>query len=65
MFADTYTVLQSCIKLDVNNVNGFIEEDPELQGLSLYKLIKKTDGTIFNNVGQVWRGLTTTSSGVV
>ncbi|CAN0182159.1 unnamed protein product [Pylaiella littoralis] len=38
----------------VNNVNGFIEEDPSLANLSLWKLMKKTEGTIFNNVGQVY-----------
>lgn len=37
---------------DVNNVNGFIEEDPSLEGLSLWKLMKKTEGSIFNNVAQ-------------
>jgi len=34
-------------------MNAFIEEDPSLQGLSLWKLMKKTEGTIFNNVAQV------------
>lgn len=40
---------------DVNNVNGFIDEDPSLAGLSLWKLMKQTDGSIFNNVAQVNR----------
>lgn len=37
---------------DVNNVNGFIAEDPSLEGLTLWKLMKNTEGSIFNNVAQ-------------
>ncbi|CAM9289403.1 unnamed protein product, partial [Hapterophycus canaliculatus] len=36
----------------VNNMNAFIDEDPSLAGLSLWKLMKRTEGTIFNNVAQ-------------
>ncbi|CAN0436677.1 unnamed protein product, partial [Hapterophycus canaliculatus] len=36
----------------VNNMNAFIDEDPSLAGLSLWKLMKQTEGTIFNNVAQ-------------
>ncbi len=38
---------------DVNNMNAFIEEDPSLQDLGLWKLMLRTEGTIFNNVAQV------------
>ena len=37
---------------DVTNSNAFIEADSSLQGLSLWKLMKKTEGTIFNNIAQ-------------
>ena len=37
---------------DVNNMNAFIEEDSSLEGLSLWQLMKRTDGTIFNNAAQ-------------
>ncbi|CAM9489143.1 unnamed protein product [Ectocarpus sp. 8 AP-2014] len=38
----------------VNNMNAFIEADPELEGLSLWKLMKQTEGTIFNNAAQIY-----------
>lgn len=47
--------LVRCLSLgstDVDNMNAFIEEDPSLAGLSLRKLVKTTEGTIFNNAAQ-------------
>eukprot|EP00903_Cladosiphon_okamuranus_P017886 g16459.t1 len=50
-------------------MNAFIEEDPSLAGLSLWKLMKKTEGTIFNNVAQIynhnlyWNSLSPTGGG--
>lgn len=44
--------LVSCLS-DVTNTNAFIEEDSSLAGLSLWKLMKATSGTVFNNVAQV------------
>ncbi|CAN0173690.1 unnamed protein product [Ectocarpus fasciculatus] len=38
----------------VNNMNAFIEADPDLEGLSLWKLMKQTEGTIFNNAAQIY-----------
>ncbi|CAM9706989.1 unnamed protein product [Scytosiphon promiscuus] len=40
--------------VDVDNMNAFIDEDPSLAGLSLTKLMEQTEGTIFNNVAQIY-----------
>lgn len=38
---------------DVDNLNGFIEEDPSLEDLNLWKIMMKSDGGLFNNAAQV------------
>lgn len=38
----------------VNNLNGFIKDDPALQGLSLEQIVKTSSGGVFNNAAQVW-----------
>lgn len=38
---------------DVTNINAFIEEDPSLEGLTIEEIMLVTDGTVFNNAGQV------------
>lgn len=38
---------------DVANINGFIEEDPSLAGMTVDEIMMVTDGTVFNNAAQV------------
>lgn len=38
----------------VNNLNGFIKDDPALQGLSLEQIVKTSSGGVFNNAAQIW-----------
>lgn len=41
---------------DVANINGFIEEDPSLAGMTVDEIMMVTDGTVFNNAAQVRLG---------
>ena len=38
----------------VTNLNNFVAENAELQGLSLEEIVLKSSGGIFNNAAQVW-----------
>src|SRR4051812_18321400 len=38
----------------VNNLNGFVKDDPSLAGKSLEDLIRTSSGKVFNNAAQVW-----------
>ncbi|CAM9169145.1 unnamed protein product [Laminaria digitata] len=54
----------------VNNLNAIIEEDPSLEGRSLWWFMRKTDGTTFNNAAQFynhnlyWNSLSPTGGGM-
>lgn len=38
---------------DIDNLNGFVEEDASLEGLTLVEIMKISTGTVFNNAAQV------------
>jgi Fe-Mn family superoxide dismutase len=38
----------------VNNLNGFVEKDPTLAGLTLEQIVRSASGGLFNNAAQVW-----------
>lgn len=41
-------------KAYIDNLNGFVEKDSNLQGKTLEDIIKSSSGGVFNNAAQIW-----------